>query len=105
MCTFVIRLVEHGQRINLSLRCGSLQCFKFFLRRLADLEWVLQQEENREEVNTTRVEMYESLMEEVAVEEQEVMKECKVAEKQRVSLGKKRGRSKGEKRGRIGLWV
>ena len=23
MCTFVIRLVENGQRISLSLRCGS----------------------------------------------------------------------------------
>ena len=63
----------------------KLKCFKFFVKRLADLERVLQKEERREEVNITRVEMCENLMEEMAVEEQEVMQECKMAEKQRVS--------------------
>ena len=43
-----------------------------------------QQEEQQEAVNNTRVDMCESLMEEVAVEEQEAMEECKAAEKQRV---------------------
>ena len=65
----------------------KLKCFKFFLKRLADLERALQQEEKREEVIVTRVDMCESLMEEMAVEEQEAMEECKAAEKQRSSLG------------------
>ena len=64
----------------------KLKCFEFFLKRLADLERVLQQEEQLEEVNISRVEMCESLMEEMAAEEQEVMEECKVAERES-SLG------------------
>ena len=42
----------------------KLKCFMLFLKRLADLERVLQQEERMEEVKITRVEMCESLMEE-----------------------------------------
>ena len=58
---------------------------------------MLQQEETREEVNITRVEMCESLVGEMALEEQEVMQECKVAEKQRVSWADMEEGQKGEK--------
>ena len=52
----------------------KLKCFfKFFLKRLADLERVIQQEEKREEVNVTREKMCQTLMQEMAVEEQEAM--------------------------------
>ena len=45
---------------------------------------MLQKGEKQQEVNITRVEMCENLMEEMVVEEQEVMQECKMVEKQRV---------------------
>ena len=64
---------------------------------MADLERVLQKEERREEVNITRLEMCENLMEEMAVEEQEVMQECKMAEKQRVSWADMEDGQKSEK--------
>ena len=51
----------------------AVECFKFFLKRLADLDRLLQQEESLEQVNITRVEMREGLMEEMAAEEQERM--------------------------------
>ena len=62
----------------------KLKCFKFFLKRLSDLERVLQKEEKQQEVNIIGVEMCENLMEEMVLEEQEVMQECKMVEKQRV---------------------
>ena len=69
---------------------------------------MLQQEEQREAVNITRVEMCESLMEEMAAEEQEVMEECKAAERQRVHWAdrRKRGRSgqSGEGRREVQKW-
>ena len=55
----------------------KLKCFKFFLKRLADLDRLLQQEESLEQVNITRVEMCEGLMEEMAAEEQQAVEECK----------------------------
>ena len=54
----------------------KLKCFKFFLKRLADLERVLQQEESLEEVNITRVDMCEGLLEEMVAEEQQAVEEC-----------------------------
>ena len=74
----------------------KLKCFKFFLQRLADLERVLQQEERLEEVNITRVEMCESLMEYMAVKEKEAMEECKMAAKQRVRWANVEEGQKGE---------
>ena len=42
----------------------KLKCFKFFLRRLLELEWVTKQEgEPGETVKITRVEMSETLVE------------------------------------------
>ena len=66
----------------------KLKCLKFFLMRLADLERVLQREESSEQVNITRVEMCEELVEEMAVEEQQAVQECRMVGKQ----GKKVGR-------------
>ena len=79
----------------------KLKCFKFFLKRLSHLERVLQKEEKQEEVNIVRVEMCESLMEEVAAEEQQVVEECEVAERQSAMDGYG-GRSDRRKRGRSG---
>ena len=62
----------------------KLKCFKFFLNRLADLDRLLQQEESSEQVNITRVEMCEGLMEEMAAEEQQAVEECKKVGKQRI---------------------
>ena len=62
----------------------KLKCFKFFLKRLADLDRLLQQEESLEQVNITRVEMCEGLMEEMAAEEQQAVEECKKVGKQRI---------------------
>ena len=62
----------------------KLKCFKFFLMRLADLAGVLQREESLEQVNITRVEMCEGLMEEMAAEEQQAVEECKKVGKQRI---------------------
>ena len=45
---------------------------------------MLQQEESLEEVNITRVEMCEGLMEEMVAEEQQAVEECERAERQRV---------------------
>ena len=42
----------------------KLKCFKFFLKRLADLDRLLQQEESLEQVNITWVEIFEGLTEE-----------------------------------------
>ena len=75
----------------------KLKCFEFFLKRLADLERVLQSEEKREEVNIMRVDMCESLMEEMAVEEQKAMEECRMAERQRVRWADMEDGQKGEK--------
>ena len=80
----------------------TLKCFKFFLKRLSDLERVLQKGEKQQEVNITRVEMCENLMEEMVVEEQEVMLECKMVEKQRVrwaDMEDGRNSEKGEVKG------
>ena len=60
----------------------KLKCFKFFLMRLADLDRVLQREESLEQVNVTRVEMCEGLMEEMAAEEQQAVEECRKVGKQ-----------------------
>ena len=60
----------------------KLKCFKFFLMRLADLDRLLQREESLEQVNITRVEMCEALMEEMAAEEQQAVEECKKVGKQ-----------------------
>ena len=60
----------------------KLKCFKFFLMRLADLDRVLQQEESLEQVNITRVEMCEGLMEEMAAEEQQAVQESRMVRKQ-----------------------
>ena len=60
----------------------KLKCFKFFLMRLADLERVLQREESLEQVNITRVEMCEGLMEEMAAEEQQAVQESRMVRKQ-----------------------
>ena len=62
----------------------KLKCFKFFLKRLADLVRLSQQEESLEEVNITGVEMCEGLMEEMVAEEQQAVEECTKAERQRV---------------------
>ena len=75
----------------------KLKRIKFFMKRLADLERVLQQEERLEEVNITRVEMCENLMQKMAVEEQEAMEECKMAAKQRVRWADVEEGQKGEK--------
>ena len=56
----------------------KLKCFKFFLMRLADLDRVLQREEDVEQVIITRVEMCEGLMEEMAAEEQQAVQESKM---------------------------
>ena len=63
---------------------SKLKCFKFFLKRLADLDRLLQQEESLEQVNITRVEMCEGLMEEMAAEEQQAVEECMKVGKQRI---------------------
>ena len=60
----------------------KLKCFKFFLVRLADLDRVLQREESLEQVNITRVEMCEGLMEEMAAEEQQAVQESRMVRKQ-----------------------
>ena len=60
----------------------KLKCFKFFLMRLADLDRLLQREESLEQVNITRVEMCEGLMEEMAAEEQQAVEECRKVGKQ-----------------------
>ena len=60
----------------------KLKCFKFFLMRLADLDRVLQREESLEQVNITRVEMCEGLMEEMAAEEQQAVQESRMVRKQ-----------------------
>ena len=62
----------------------KLKCFKFFLKRLADLDRLLQQEESLEQVNITRVEMCESLTEEMAAEDQQAVEECMKVGKQRI---------------------
>ena len=62
----------------------KLKCFKFFLKRLADLERLLQQEESLEKVNITRVEMCDGLVEEMVAEEEQSVEECTKAEKQRI---------------------
>ena len=67
----------------------KLKCFKFFLMRLADLDRVLQREESLEQVNITRVEMCEGLMEEMAAEEQQAVEECR-------KVGKQGGRKVGK---------
>ena len=59
----------------------KLKCFKFSLKRLADLERVL-------EVNITRVEMCEGLMEEMVTEEQQAVEVCERAGRQRVRWGR-----------------
>ena len=65
---------------------------------------MLQQEEKREEVNITRREVCESLMEEMAVEKQEVMEECKMAEKQRVRWADMEDGQKSEKEKNWPVW-
>ena len=60
----------------------KLKCFKFFLMRLADLDRVLQREESVEQINITRVEMCEGLMEEMAAEEQQAVQESRMIRKQ-----------------------
>ena len=62
----------------------KLKCFKFSLKRLTDLDRLLQQEESLELVNITRVEMCEGLMEEMAAEEQQAVEECMKVGKQRI---------------------
>ena len=62
----------------------KLKCFKFFRKRLADLDRLLQQEESLEQVNITRVEMCGGLMEEMAAEEQQAVEECMKVGKQRI---------------------
>ena len=62
----------------------KLKCFKFFLKRLADLDRLLQQEESLEQENITRVEMCEGLTEEMAAEEQQAVEECMKVGKQRI---------------------
>ena len=66
----------------------KLKCFKFFLMRLADLERVLQREESLEQVNITRVEMCEGLMEEMAAEEQQAVQESRMVGKQCKKVGR-----------------
>ena len=61
----------------------KLKCFKFFLKRLADLDRLLQQEESLEH-NITRVEMCEGLTEEMAAEEQQAVEEYTKVGKQRI---------------------
>ena len=69
----------------------KLKCFKFFLMRLADLERVLQREENSEQVTITRVEMCEELMEEMAAEEQQAVQESRMVRKQECKKVGKQG--------------
>ena len=69
----------------------KLKCFKFFLMRLADLERVLQREENSEQVTITRVEMCEELMEEMAAEEQQAVQESKMVRKRECKKVGKQG--------------
>ena len=69
----------------------KLKCFKFFLMRLADLDRVLQREESLEQVNITRVEMCEGLMEEMAAEEQQAVQESRMVRKQGCRKVGKRG--------------
>ena len=61
----------------------KLKCFKFFSKRLADLDRLLQQEESLEQVNITRVEISEGLTDEMAAEEQQAVEECMKVGKQR----------------------
>ena len=56
--------------------------------RLADLERVLQREESLEQVDITRVEMCEGLMEEMAAEEQQAVQESRMVGKQCRKVGK-----------------
>ena len=74
----------------------KLKCFKFFLNRLADLDRLLQQEESLEQVNITRVEMCEGLMEEMAAEEQQAVEECKNVGKQRIGWADMEGSGEEE---------
>ena len=80
----------------------KLKCFKFFLKRLVDLERVLQQEESLEEVNIARVEMCEGLMEEMGAEEQQAVEECERVERQRVRWADMEEGQTQEKRGKNG---
>ena len=52
-------------------------------------------------MNITRVEMCESLMEKMAVEEQEAIEECKDGGEAKSSFDRHGGRSEREERGRI----
>ena len=66
------------------IKMWKLECFKFFLRRLLDLERVTEQEgEPEETVKTTRVGVNETLVEEMACEEMKV-EEYKEGTKQKV---------------------
>ena len=67
------------------LKMWTLKCFKFFLRKLLDLERAMEQEGELEEtVIITRVEVTETLMEEMACEEMQVVEEYKEGTKQKV---------------------
>ena len=82
MCTFVILCMVNGRLSKTKPKMWKLKCFKFFLMRLADLDRVLQREESLEQVNITRVEMCEGLMEEMAAEEQQAVEESRMVRKQ-----------------------
>ena len=62
----------------------KLKCFNFFLKRLAGLDRLLQQEESLAQGNITRVEMCGGLTEEMAAEEQQAVEECMKVGKQRI---------------------
>ena len=82
----------------------KLKCFKLLLRRLLDLERVMEQQEGEPEettVSITRVQMTETLVEEMACEEMKVVEENEEGTKQRVRWAvieeeheKREGRSK-----------
>ena len=55
MCTFCHPTYGEWVTDQPKPKLWKLKCFKFFLKRLSDLESVLQKEEGQEEVNITRV--------------------------------------------------
>ena len=86
------------------IKMWKMKCSKFFPRRLPDLERVMKQEgEPEETVTITRVEMSETLVEEMACEEMRVIEEYKVGMQQRVRWNRNRERKDPGKISKSGL--
>ena len=56
----------------------TLRCFRYFLKRLMDLEWTLKEGRDQEQrMREERLEMGESLVEEMALEEKNMVEDFK----------------------------